>query len=101
MPIEWLASLTGLQSPPATDLALETCWLVLTRMVSVDGGGTSCVAAGVSPPGKAERLRQILSKYLSLAVAEGLFYLGAGVNRSASYRGESELFINYGTIGVW
>ena len=38
MPIEWLASLTGLQSPPATDLALETCWLLLTRQVSVEGG---------------------------------------------------------------
>ena len=68
MPIEWLASLTGLQSPPATDLALETCWLVLTRMVSVEGGVYSVcrsVAAGVSPPGKPERFRQILSKYLS------------------------------------
>ena len=67
----------------------------------MEGRGIPCVAAGVSPPGKPERFRQILSKYLSLAVAEGLFYLGAGVNRSASYRGESELFINYGTIGVW
>ena len=63
VPIGWLASLTGLQSPPATDLALETCWLVLTCQVSVDGGGIPCVA--VSPPGKTERLRQILSKYLS------------------------------------